>query len=276
MIKQIMLMKMMMAFLSACGGGANGESGGSVVSGSARFINFASSSTQNNRCLNYSAPSNQDQCENIGGAWNTSNQNTYTTTVGSVDESFNTTCSSGTATSIVCRLGAVDYVPTVGLNMSSHGACVNIGGTIEVTCSTLSGVQSVGACSGYDPHTALNCSELGGTFYLTLKSVTGDIQTDSVMNFVAGNNIIQVITDSQVDAVDVMAMSPQAPVSLSYTIKIKDWANVVFWTSNQNRTTGNAFDEANGYPAFSVISPAATSSSQNGSVVVESATLYFY
>lgn len=270
---KLILILVLMTILSACKGGGGGGGGVNSITGSAVFENFTAMSTNNNVCLNYSQPTDNGSCTAMGGTWNNS-RNIVTITTGSYDDfTYAMSCTSGTATpSPKCTVNGLNFNATAGLNNSSVYACTSDGGAVNIVCTEVTGSEMVGNCTGAVPQDSTECSSVGGAFYATLHNATGSITNP---NIVAGTNTIQTLIDTNVDVVDVMSLNPQAPVHLSFTIKLKDFGNNTFWQSAQTIDTGSDFESSGNYENFSLNSPVATSSSSNGSVVVETATLYF-
>ena len=269
---KFLLLALVLMSTVACNGGGGGSGGGSSspVTGSAVFENVTAMSSQNNVCRNYSQPTDQTICTNMGGSWNNS-RTVVVTSAGSYDDfTYAMTCASGTAAP-QCTVNGVAF-SRAGLNSSAIYACTANGGAVSVLCTDSSGSEMVDNCTGATPADSTECSTLGGTFYATLHNATGSITSP---NIVAGSNTIQTLIDSNVDVVDVMSLNPQNPVYLAFTIKLKDFGNTTFWQSAQSLNTGSVFESTGYYENFSVTSPVATSSSSNGSVVIETATLYF-
>jgi hypothetical protein len=269
---KFLLLALVLMSAVACngGGGGSGGSSSSPVTGSAVFENFTTMSSQNNVCRNYSQPTEQTTCTSMGGSWNNS-RTVVATSAGSYDDfTYAMTCGSGTATPI-CTVNGVAF-SRAGLNSSAIYACTANGGAVSVLCTNSSGSEMVDNCTGATPADSSECSSLGGTFYATLHNATGSITSP---NIVAGSNTIQTLIDVNVDVVDVMSLSPQNPVYLTFTVKLKDFSGITFWQSAQVRNTGADFESTGYYENFAVTSPVATSATSNGSVVIESATLFF-
>lgn len=254
--------------LVGCSGGDGTNQGGSVSnSGSAVLQNFSVSSVIPNVCRNFAVPTDSFACTSAGGTW--SSRTFYSITSGSIDfGSYSAICSTGVPTT-TCRLNGVSFSLTAGLSLNAVNACEAQGGSVEVACSSPNGTENY--CS-INPNNSSDCSVLGGTFYSSLYSVTGSVKGEQL---IAGNNGFQVLTNyPTVDTVDVMGLNPQAPVFLTFTIKIHDALGfgVTFWSSTQSRATSSQFENLQGYPAFSVSSPVTVDGTY---LSVENATLYF-
>ena len=254
--------------LVGCGGGDGANQGGSTSnSGSAVFQNFSASSVVPNVCRNFAVPTDSFACTSAGGTW--SSRASYIITSGSIDfGSYSAVCSSGIPAT-KCRLNGVSFSLTAGLSLDAVNACEAQGGTVEVACSLTNGTENY--CN-INPNNSSDCSALGGTFHSSLTSVTGSVEGEQL---VAGNNTFQVLTNyPAMDTVDMMGLNPQAPVFLTYTIKIHDALgfSATFWSSTQSRATSSQFESLQGYLAFSVSSPVAVDGAY---ISVENATLYF-
>lgn len=253
-----------------CSGGGGSGGGSSTDSGSAIFQNFTAMGTNNNVCLNYSQPEDETTCNAMSGTWNTS-RSIVTTTAGSYDEStYAMSCASGTA-SAKCRVNGVDFSDKSGLSVSSVDACLSNGGEVHVVCTDTDS-EMVGNCTGVVPSDSTDCSSLGGTFYSALHHATGSITEAGI---IAGTNLIQTLIDPAVDDVDVMSLNPQAPVYLTFKILLKAYEGTTFWESSQSKNTSAEFVSSGDYETFTITSPVATSVTDNGSIVVEDATLHF-
>lgn len=254
--------------LVGCGGGDGANQGVlTSYSGSAAFLNFSASSVVPNVCRNFAIPTDSFACASAGGTW--SSRASYTITSGSIDfGSYTAVCSSGIPAT-KCRIDGVSFSLNAGLSLDAVNACEAQSGTVEVACSSSNGTENY--CN-INPNNSVDCSALGGTFYSSLNSVTGLIEGEQL---IAGNNTFQVLTSyPAVDTVDVMGLNPQAPVALTYTIKIHDALGfgATFWSSTQSRATSSQFESLQGYPAFLVSSPVPVDGTY---MSVESATLYF-
>lgn len=254
--------------VAGCGGGDGASLGGSTSdSGSAVFQNFSASSVIPNVCRDFAVPTDSFACSSAGGTW--SSRVSYSITLGSIDfGSYSAICSSGVPTT-TCRLNGVSFGLSAGLSLDAINACEAQGGSVEVACSSPNGTENY--CN-INPNNSSDCSALGGTFYSSLTSVTGSVEGEQL---IAGNNSFQVFTNyPAVDTVDVMGLNPQAPLFLTYTIKIHDALGfgTTFWSSTQSRATSSQFESLQGFPAFSVSSPVAVDGAY---ISVENATLYF-
>lgn len=254
--------------LVACGGGDGANQSDSTSnSGSAVFQNFTASSVLSNVCRNFAVPTDSAACAAAGGTW--SSRTSYSITSGSIDYgSYSAICTSGVPTT-TCRLNGVSFNPTASLSLDAVNACEARGGAVEVACSLANGTENY--CS-INPNKSSDCSALGGTFYPFLQSVTGSVEGEQL---ISGNNIFQILTNyPALDSVDVMGLNPQAPVFLSYTIKIHDALGFgsTFWRSVQSRATSTQFESLQGYPIFSVTSPVAVDGTY---LSLENATLHF-
>lgn len=266
-MKVIILILVGLSLVGCSGGDGSNQAGSTSDSGSAVFQNFSASSVVSNVCRNFAVPTDSFACTSAGGAW--SSRTSYSITSGTIDfGSYSAICSSGVPTTS-CQLSGVSFNLTAGLSLDAVNACEAQGGTVEVACSSSNGTENY--CS-INPNNSSDCSALGGTFYSSLNSVTGSVEGEQL---VAGNNTFQVLTNyPALDTVDMMGLNPQAPVFLTYTIKIHDALGfgATFWSSTQSRATSSQFESLQGYPAFSVSSPVAVDGTY---ISVENATLYF-
>lgn len=262
--------------LTACGSGGGegggGGGGGGGNSGSAVLQSFTATAPANNVCRNYTVPTDSTSCTNAGGTW--TSRNTSTISSGSLDGSYNATCSSGTAT-VTCSVSGVGFAvngnpAATSLSLDHVNSCGDVGGTVNVSCASVSGTEDY--CNISAPTNSTDCAAVGGTFYASLQSATGSVTGERI---VAGSNTVQILIDyPAVDTVDVVALNPQSPVYFNFTVKIQDSFANTFWTSTQSRTTGSSFGSSQGYDTFSFTSPVAADDGV-GRLVIDTGTLFF-
>jgi hypothetical protein len=165
--------------LSACssgGGDSSGGGGGTSSTGSATFSSLAHNSSSN-VCFSTTTIGTPASCSVSGTPTN---------------QTSTATCNVGTPTA-VCRVSGVNYSLSAGGSSSADQACVNAGGTVQVTCPITTNGACTGATGTWTPannpnvSNSTNCTNAGGVFYTTLENLTGSMPT---ANLSVGNNII--------------------------------------------------------------------------------------
>jgi hypothetical protein len=165
-----------LAGCSGSGGGSDSGSGTSGPTGSATFSGLTRGSASN-VCFSTTTIGTAASCSVDGTASN---------------QASTATCSAGAA-NVVCNISGDKYTLATSGSTSADTACVNAGGTVQVTCKITTSGTCTGAggtwtaASSPDVSNSTNCSNAGGVFYTTLQNITGSMPSASL---IAGNNLI--------------------------------------------------------------------------------------
>ncbi len=262
-IKTTIVMGMLTVF-TACGGSGGGSGGTPIANpaGSATFNNLSQGSA-NNVCFSTSTIGTAASCSVNGTPSN---------------QTSSATCSVGTA-SIVCNVGGRSYGLVTSGSASADQACVDAGGTVQVTCK----ITTSGACSSasgvWTPANnpsvgnSTDCANAGGVFYTTLQHLRGSMP---IANLSAGNNIISADPTAVATALGLFnGVSDLDSTNLTLVSMTATAAIGSYWEYPFYMTSTSVYNFRSTAVEFSATSPISTSSGGAITIKTNSAFIYY-